>query len=97
MGDISGAVASCSSSKHWNHNSSYKRFAIPAMVILYLFIAICVVYREHHKVLCIHTPTPVAGTDEITRTHQNVHLQRVVTEDEVETDPAEQDGHVQFQ
>ena len=56
---------------------------------------ICVVYRGRHK--AIHTPAPVAGRDEIASTHQNVHLQRVMTEDEVETGPAEQNEHTQFQ
>ena len=58
----------------------------------------CKSYRQHHhhKSSDSSCPTQVQTTDEIASTDQTVHLQRVVTVDNVPTGQADEQEHAHF-
>lgn len=75
---------------------------IGAVTLLVVVIAIgiiaCKYWRQRHrrhKSSHMH-PTPVQNTDEIASTDQTVHLQRVMTVDNIPTGQADEQEHAQF-
>lgn len=72
---------------------------IPSITICYKYMYIaCKYWRQRHrrhKSSHMH-PTPVQNTDEIASTDQTVHLQRVMTVDNIPTGQADEQEHAQF-